>query len=318
VNGDGLSNDRAFIFDPTATADSAVRAGMSDLLAAAPAGVRRCLGAQLGRVADRNSCRGPWSASFNATVNVVPRGTPMGDRVSFTLNLVNPLSGLDALWHHGAMEGWGQPGFADPTLLYVRGFDPATQRFVYEVNQRFGETRGTRSLPAQPFRASLEMRFSLGPSLERQQAAIELRGYRRPGQPPVTVQSIKQRNVAAAAAPLRPLVAQKDSLQLSKEQVDSLNKIIAAVTKSADSLWTPTAEYIVKLGPNDADPEMVRRVKETKSAMLDVQFTGYRAVRGLLTPEQRKRLKPPLAFMIQEEYMKSARLAGQGSMKGGF
>jgi len=317
INGDGLSNDRAFVFNPAVAGDSAVVAGMSTLLASAPAGVRACLQRQLGHLAERNSCRGPWSGSLNVQIAWNPRNTPWGDRVRFGLSLANPLAGLDALWHRGNMEGWGQPGFADPTLLYVRGFDAARNRFVYEVNQRFGETRGTRSLPAQPFRATFETRISLGPSMERQQAQIELRGYRRPGAPTPTVASIKQRNTASAAATLRPLLAQKDSVGLTKMQVDSVNALVARLTKVADSLWTPTAEYILKLGANDADADLVRRLKETRAAVLQAQFTAYRAVRGLLTVEQKKKLRPPISFMIEEDYMKSVLLNNASSSKMG-
>jgi hypothetical protein len=316
VNGDGLANDRAFVFDPAKTADSAVAAGMRAILSGAPAGIQSCLRSQLGRIADRNSCRGPWSFTMSSIVTYTPRGTMLGDRAAFTLNLSNPLAGLDALVHHGNMEGWGQPGFADPTLLYIRGFDAVAHQYVYEVNQRFGETRGPRSLPAQPFRVTLEMRFSLGPTMERQQAQIELRGFFRAGQPAPTVQNIKQRAVTGAASALRQLLPQKDSIQLTKEQVDSVNRMITTLTHAADSIWTPMAQYLVKVGARDAaDAEAVRRLRETKRAVEDAQFASYSALRNLLTPEQRKRLKQPLSLMIQEDYQKQVRLIGAGTLR---
>ena len=37
------------------------------------------------------------------------------------------------------LRGWGQPSFPDRTLMYVRGFDQASQRFIYEINERFDE-----------------------------------------------------------------------------------------------------------------------------------------------------------------------------------
>ncbi len=316
VNGDGRSSDPAFVFDPAVTTDSAVQAGMRTLLANAPAGIRSCLARQLGKVVERNSCRGPWSASFSLGVLWTPRNSLWGDRARINFNFQNPLTGLDALWHRGRLEGWGQPGFADPTLLNVRGFDPTQQRFVYEVNQRFGETRGTRSLPAQPFRATVDIRFTLGPSIERQQARIELQNWRRPGGPTPTVQTISQRNVTQAAANLRPVLAQKDSIGLSKVQVDSVNALITTLTKRAEALWTPTAEYILKLNTTDADAELVQKLKDTRAAVLDAQFTAYRALRNLLTPEQRKKLKPPMSFMIEEDYMKSIKLQGAGTTMG--
>ena len=40
----------------------------------------------------------------------------------------------------GHLHGWGQPFIPNNQLLYVRGFDPTTQTYKYEVNQRFGAT----------------------------------------------------------------------------------------------------------------------------------------------------------------------------------
>jgi hypothetical protein len=316
VNGDGRSSDPAFVFDPTAVSDSALRAGMATLVAHLPAGIRGCITDQMGRIARRNSCRNPWSASFNVGVLWTPRNSLWGDRTRINFNLQNPLTGLDALWHRGQLEGWGQPGVADPTLLSVRGFDPVQRRYVYEVNQRFGETRGTRSLPAQPFRATMDVRITLGPPIERQQAGIELRNWRRPGGTPPTVQTITQRNIQQVTGTLRPVLTQRDSLGLSKAQIDSVNALIATLTKRAESLWTPMAEYILKLTSNEADADLVRRLKDTRAAVQDAQFTAYRALRALLTPEQRKKLRQPLSYMIEEDYMRSIKLQGAGTNMG--
>src|SRR5439155_1505475 len=65
VNGDGARNDRALVFDPATTVDTAVANGMRALLATASPGVRTCLQSQVGRVAARNSCTGPWQPSLD-------------------------------------------------------------------------------------------------------------------------------------------------------------------------------------------------------------------------------------------------------------
>ena len=62
INGDGYSNDRAFVTNPAVTADTALASQMKALIAAAPASARSCLQAQFGQVAATNSCRGPWRA----------------------------------------------------------------------------------------------------------------------------------------------------------------------------------------------------------------------------------------------------------------
>src|SRR5207249_1877386 len=65
VNGDGARNDRALVFDPATTADTALANGMRALLGTASPGVRACLQSQAGRVAARNSCTGPWQPSLD-------------------------------------------------------------------------------------------------------------------------------------------------------------------------------------------------------------------------------------------------------------
>src|SRR5260370_42091164 len=58
INGDGEKNDRAFIFNPALTADTAIANGMHALPAAAPAPVRGGLRGQLGRYGAPNSGTG--------------------------------------------------------------------------------------------------------------------------------------------------------------------------------------------------------------------------------------------------------------------
>src|SRR6185369_2181927 len=66
INGDGLANDRAFIFDPAHAPTVDVANGMSSLLGNTTAEARDCLRRQLGTVAGGNSCRRPWSLLLNA------------------------------------------------------------------------------------------------------------------------------------------------------------------------------------------------------------------------------------------------------------
>src|SRR6185503_17676307 len=53
INGDGVRNDRAFLFDPSATADTAVANGMTRLMAVVPQRVRTCIESQIGTIATR-------------------------------------------------------------------------------------------------------------------------------------------------------------------------------------------------------------------------------------------------------------------------
>ncbi|HLA14742.1 MAG TPA: carboxypeptidase regulatory-like domain-containing protein, partial [Gemmatimonadaceae bacterium] len=166
VNGDGYSNDRAFIFDPADAPDPALGDAMRNLLATAPENVRSCLEKQLGQLSARNSCQGPWTSHATLTFALNPVKFRLPQRASLSFQVSNPLGAADMLLHDDSkLKGWGQSSFADPTLLAVRGFDPAGPtgpQFRYDVNERFGSTRPAFSPFRNPVTVTAMMRFDLG------------------------------------------------------------------------------------------------------------------------------------------------------------
>ncbi len=186
VNGDGYSNDRAFVFDPAHTADTALASAMRQLLTTGSPVARDCLGSQLGRLAGLNSCRGPWAISTNSVnVTLNPLSVHMPQRAQVRFQLSNPFGAADLLMHGAANpHGWGQSTAPDQTLLYVRGFDPATNRFTYDVNQHFGSTapRSTASRTS-PVTLTALLSIDLSPPRERQSLTQMLdRGRKYPEQ----------------------------------------------------------------------------------------------------------------------------------------
>jgi hypothetical protein len=163
INGDGSRNDRAFVFDPSATADTAIRNGMNRLLASAPDRVTRCVQSQLGRVAGRNSCRNEWTESLNMALIVAPQLPRLGRRLEIQANFSNVPAALDQLFHGKSnVHGWGQSPRVENSLLYVRGFDPITNNFKYEVNEQFGQ-KTQRFTQYRPFELTLQARVLLNP-----------------------------------------------------------------------------------------------------------------------------------------------------------
>jgi hypothetical protein len=154
VNGDGFTNDRAFVFG---AADGELGGGMAALLDAAPAGARDCLRRQLGRIAGRNSCRTPWNPQLDVQLNLRPGG--IRGRTAFMVVAQNATAALDRLLHGAdALRGWGQDPQPDPVLLRVTGFDPAERRFRYQVNPSFGADAVSRI----PFTIRIQGRVALG------------------------------------------------------------------------------------------------------------------------------------------------------------
>jgi len=249
INGDGAKNDRAFIFDPATTPDSDIATGMRTLLTTAPSAVRSCLRHQLGRIAARNSCTGPWQPSLDLQINWQPSWFGPDRRLTVSLVTVNLLGGLDR-WLHGAehLHGWGFATAAEPVLLAVRGFDPTTNRFRYLVNGRFGTTTSGGIIV--PFQIALQAHLAVGPGrIPRRAAGAPLpRAAVRPPGPPAPPAS-----VALAGNPITAILRLRDSLSFTSEQVATLQEI-------ADSLEAPNQVL--------SDSENVRRALERARAVL--------------------------------------------------
>ncbi|MGH7560269.1 MAG: carboxypeptidase regulatory-like domain-containing protein [Gemmatimonadales bacterium] len=191
INADGSRNDRAFIFAPGSAPDTAIGNGMGRLLESTSGKARSCLESQLGRVAERNSCRSPWQPSLELQLNWRPNLFGLNRRLSVSVSTVNLLGGVDQLVN-GAddLRGWGQAVRPDGTLLYVNGFDPNSRRFLYTVNERFGATGSRANAFRVPFQIGLQARYTIGPDRFRD-AIRGLIGNRgggagagRPGVPP--------------------------------------------------------------------------------------------------------------------------------------
>src|SRR4029077_16829768 len=73
VNGDGYLNDRAFVFDPSRTADTALATAMRSLLTSGAPAARACLSKALNQLATRASCQAPWVTTANLVINLNPQ-----------------------------------------------------------------------------------------------------------------------------------------------------------------------------------------------------------------------------------------------------
>jgi len=273
VNGDGLANDRAFVFDPATAADPALASGMRSLLASSPAPVRDCLSRQLGSAAQRSSCEGPWTAALN--MNVIVPGRLLGDRFhrfDFAVNLTNPLGGLDQLLHgSNNLRGWGAPATPDPVLYSVRGFDPATNRFKYEVNPRFGSTAPSSNTVRAPFRLTLDVTMDIAPSFPTQQVDRWLTPGRsgHPG-PKLSAADLVRRLQRTVPDPYAPLLAQSDSLLLTAEQVDAVKKLAAGLSARRDSLYNGLATWLASLPDTYDESAAVRRSDDVQQQALEI------------------------------------------------
>ncbi|MEO7086299.1 MAG: carboxypeptidase-like regulatory domain-containing protein [Gemmatimonadaceae bacterium] len=320
VNGDGYNNDRAFIYDPSkSTTDPTLAASMASLLKSAPASVRDCLEKQIGTIAGRNSCEAPWYSTMSLRVSLVSHALKIPDRATISLGIANPLTGIDALVHGSSnLHGWGAPSFTDPTLLYVRGFDPTSQHYIYEVNPRFGANRQASSVNLAPTQLTLDVRLDVGPERERQDLFLRLRTGRNGKGNKLSQDQIKQQYMRTYPNPFEQMLRQQDSLGLSNEVADSIASLNKTYGKAIDSIWTPVAQYLAGLPDKYDLDEAYTRVSAAQNKSLDQMAIYGPTAKTLLTDEQIRKLPPFIALFLDNSALRQVRPGRAGGGRGGF
>ena len=299
INGDGARNDRAFVFDPNGTAPGGVSSGMANLIGTTSSGARACLERQVGRIAGRNSCIGPWQASFDLQLNYRPRFLGLGGRLQLSLTTVNMLHGIDELLYGSDnLKGWGLRSRPDRTLLFVTGFDQATRQFTYAVNERFGDARAGAASRIAPFQVGIQARFSLGP--DRRQAAIDrLRGAGRGGGRPGGAGFGPGARLGGLGSPAEFLdrfrslfpnpadivIEMRDSLDLTDQQVSAIGVVGDTLTARNDSLAAELQEDLAAVGTNNPQ-DLVAVIRPGTQAARTNVLAAVRALREILTEEQ--------------------------------
>lgn len=325
VNGDGYAfNDRTFVVDPSNATDAAVTGAMRALLSDASPTVRQCLSRQLGQLAARHSCEGPWSSTAQLSLSLDPVKLRLPPRARLSVSVSNPVGAADLLLHsESRLRGWGQSPFPEPTLLYVRGFDPDSRRFRYEVNPRFGSTNPQFNRLRSPVTLTLHMRLDVGPTRERQQLVKQLDiGRSQPGDkvPALVLQLIFGRGVVPN--PMVQMLRESDSLSLSGAQADSLATWNRRYVIQLDSIWAPVAQYWEELPSRYNSGEAHARYKSARRASIDLLIELAPLVNAVLTAEQRRKLPPLLSRLLDHRYLESIRNGtpaggAAGSLAGG-
>jgi hypothetical protein len=287
VNGDGFANDRAFVFNPATAADPAVSAAMTSLLQAAPQSAHDCLMAQLGTVANQNSCRGPWSANLNLSAAFDAYRLGFKNRGTVQLRMGNTLGAIDQLLH-GAnkLHGWGQPAFPDATLLNVRGFDPLTNRFQYTVNPLFGSTSVATHAFRPPFTVTLDIHLDLAPDRERTFIAAYLKPRPADSTDVLNETQIRTRLLGRSGGAFTSILQIKDSLDLTQAQVDSLNAINKRYLAARDSIYRALARYLASRHGDYSGDETDERWHDAIAAVVRTQWRLGQDFLPLLTRAQ--------------------------------
>ena len=136
VNGDDApANDLAFVFDPDDPSTPAPVAAALRRVMANPENVARdYIRSRVGRFAERNALVAPWLDRLDVRL-AKQFATLAGQRAELTVDVFNFPNLLNPSWGGQRLAGGTQ------TLFDVTGFDPATRRYAYRVNENVGVLR---------------------------------------------------------------------------------------------------------------------------------------------------------------------------------
>jgi hypothetical protein len=310
VNGDGVLNDPAFVFDPRSTPDTSLAAGMQRLLADLPDGTRRCLEHALGSLAGRNSCRAGWTSSLDLRAQVTPFPAGSARLLQLAVSTRNALVLVDSLVHgRDGVSSWGEASSVDPVLLRVTGFDPARERFLYEVNPRFGRAlrRGLAS-----FALTIEARVTVGQDPAYQPLQRLVNHDMGLGRSPEEL-----RLVLAERIPNLPaqVLAVDSSLQLalSVEQrttlVERAEILGARLAPIADTLATLVST--IETGQQRGTRSTWSRVRTLETRIQAALQEELPRIREILTPQQWSRLPDAILVLRSSNFIPPRALRGQ-------
>lgn len=298
VNGDGRSGDRAFVPNAGATADTSLARQLRDLLAGGSATARECVQAFAGRVADRNGCRGPWTATLNAQWRP-PLPSFIARRFTAAVYLDNVLGAVDQLVNGAEhLQGWGAPAQPDPVLLVARGFDSVSKAFRYSVNPRFAETRPERTLSRAPFRLTIDftLRFHTDYDLQQLRRALE----------PVKVETRWERRSADSLASFylsntssihKAMLEESDSLFLSRAQVIALRRADSTYSARVRAVFVPLGVYLSQFADGVATKAALDSANASEKLYQKIFWEQPEIADSIVTPTQRE-LMPMLKGML--------------------
>jgi hypothetical protein len=227
-----------------------------------------------------------------------------GRYIIASINFANPLGGLDQLLHgSNRLHGWGSSSTPDPVLYTVRGFDPATNRFLYAVNPRFGSTRASETTLRAPFRISLDVRVELGKPLRRKEFErfLEMAPLRQ-NHARAPVDSLRARLADYQVVDYYDyLLRMRDSLLLTRDQIAALQTARAVYLVRADSVWRDVAMYIATHSERYDVNDIRRRVDETTVRAWALERAEVPRMRAGMTAAQLELVDDLLRSLVESD-----------------
>ncbi len=282
VNGDGASNDRV---------STAVWRALPPASTAALTRQWPCLSSR-GPFFSPNGCANGWTARSSATLVLDGRVVGLPARSTVTVVASNIQTAVAPAVFGSRADRILTVGPRNPFLLVPTGFDPATQRFRYRVNEDFGRSLVGPTEFSAPFSLGVEVRLPAfgGPltQLQRRVAA---------GASPTTLRQLWATSASPSLAQMVAVYA--DSLLLTPAQRAATDGAIRAYRAERDSLFSMAAR---------APGGIV--VKTLNEALWDAASRVSRSLESVLTPDQWALFAPIIQGLVSEAAMVRARREG--------
>jgi hypothetical protein len=179
----------------------------------------------------------------------------------------------------------------DPTLLVARDFDASARKFRYDVNPRFGDTRGSRILTRTPFRITIDFSIDLSTNYDVQQLRRALEpvktqgGWTRRG-----ADSLTAFYASRTSDIYRLVLSESDSLFLTKQQIASLKQSDSVFTVRIRELFTPLGDYLAREPSGEAGKAALDTVAATQKLYWKSFWEQPEIASDILTPVQRELL----------------------------
>ncbi len=292
VNGDGWINDVAFGY----SADALLTEQINALKPLLPHGVQKCVASAAAGQPQINGCIAPWSAISNLRVSWTQGLGAIGRRggsrnAQIEINLANPVALADRILHGtDGLRGWGSIPVPDRRLLYVRGFDPATRSFRYEVNPGFGQTNPSRGGAFVPYRITLSVKLDVAEPIPVQQLHQMLTvrdaatGARAKAAPLLVAQRIRAE--WAPGNPWAMLLNRREAMRLDDVQYKAAREGDEHYRESTDSLILRLAADLLD-GYGHASGQALIRIRDNGLAQMDaLRVKELAGIASILTAEQ--------------------------------
>jgi hypothetical protein len=204
-------------------------------------------------------------------------------------------------------------------LLFVRGFDPQSRSYTYQVNQRFGNTSQAASAIRNPVTITMALRVDVGPSRERQALTQTLDRGRTSGGTKVPEAMLRLAyNSGGIINPMEAILRDGGTLKLSAGQADSIATMNRRYVIQLDSIWTPVTKYYAALPEVYDQGDAYDRYRRAREASVGVLIGIVPSVKSLLTAEQRRKLPDLVAAYLDLRYLAAVRSGTSGTPGGVF